>query len=327
MAPYPDRRQSISDRAASPRGSSGQHRRTYQACKSVRVRLSDIDADPSSGIPCRQRKVRCDLGSVDDPHDPPCVRCRRESKECYFSATRRKRRPADVADEVETEDAQYEVRNGRKRVRVREEVQPVITPGHRTSQVHPLTPGGSAGQYQPLRRPGEGSTSDSRHASFDDDDQYPEGYSPNVDESGMTPAETGVDDQHLTAEKLLHTEVYSGHDALNLLFEAAGRSGDIAHPRISQAEMKTAPVAVMEPPMNGSMARDVLNPPYAHLPTSKRHPTTIPIDPAITGGKPFTNSPSVADQGPGDRALRAWSNCRFVRAGWFTAREAIAYIA
>ncbi|KAI7517443.1 hypothetical protein KC343_g23017, partial [Hortaea werneckii] len=30
------------------------HQRTYQAC-----------------IPCRKRKVRCDLGSVDSPHDPP----------------------------------------------------------------------------------------------------------------------------------------------------------------------------------------------------------------------------------------------------------------
>lgn len=31
-------------------------------------------------IPCRQRKVRCDMGSVEAPHDPPCLRCRRESK-------------------------------------------------------------------------------------------------------------------------------------------------------------------------------------------------------------------------------------------------------
>ncbi|KAK4106296.1 hypothetical protein N658DRAFT_413317, partial [Parathielavia hyrcaniae] len=58
--------------------SQPQHKRVYQAC-----------------IPCRRRKVRCDLGSVDDPHEPPCVRCRRESKECYFSATRRKRKADD----------------------------------------------------------------------------------------------------------------------------------------------------------------------------------------------------------------------------------------
>lgn len=33
---------------------------------------------------CRTRKVKCDLGSVENPHDPPCARCRRERKECVF---------------------------------------------------------------------------------------------------------------------------------------------------------------------------------------------------------------------------------------------------
>ncbi|KAI2000173.1 hypothetical protein LOZ50_006141, partial [Ophidiomyces ophidiicola] len=66
------------DRAAS--SPPPQHRRGYQACD-----------------PCRKRKVKCDLGSVDNPRPPPCVRCRRESKRCEFSATRRKRK-ADDAD-------------------------------------------------------------------------------------------------------------------------------------------------------------------------------------------------------------------------------------
>jgi hypothetical protein len=43
------------------------------------------------------------------------VRCRRESKECFFSATRRKRRQDDEDDFEEIDD--YEVRNGRKRMR------------------------------------------------------------------------------------------------------------------------------------------------------------------------------------------------------------------
>ena len=60
-----------------------QHKRVYQAC-----------------IPCRRRKVKCDLGSVDNPGDPPCVRCRRESKECFFSATRRKRKTEDGGDGI-----------------------------------------------------------------------------------------------------------------------------------------------------------------------------------------------------------------------------------
>jgi hypothetical protein len=32
--------------------------------------------------------VRCELGSADCPERPPCARCRRESKECFFAASR-----------------------------------------------------------------------------------------------------------------------------------------------------------------------------------------------------------------------------------------------
>lgn len=46
-------------------------RRTYQAC-----------------ISCRSRKVKCDLGPVDNPHDPPCARCKRELKKCIFSSNK-----------------------------------------------------------------------------------------------------------------------------------------------------------------------------------------------------------------------------------------------
>ncbi|CUS23426.1 LAQU0S10e00122g1_1 [Lachancea quebecensis] len=46
---------------------SQKYRRGYKAC-----------------LNCRTRKTRCDLGSPDNPHDPPCVRCKRERKECVF---------------------------------------------------------------------------------------------------------------------------------------------------------------------------------------------------------------------------------------------------
>ncbi|EED20898.1 conserved hypothetical protein [Talaromyces stipitatus ATCC 10500] len=48
-----------------------EHKRVYQACE-----------------PCRERKVRCELGAVDQPCKPPCARCRRESRECVFAASR-----------------------------------------------------------------------------------------------------------------------------------------------------------------------------------------------------------------------------------------------
>ncbi|KAK0550908.1 zinc finger transcriptional activator [Tilletia horrida] len=44
------------------------YRRSYKACDS-----------------CRARKIRCDLGDLDAPSDPPCKRCKRERQECTFT--------------------------------------------------------------------------------------------------------------------------------------------------------------------------------------------------------------------------------------------------
>jgi hypothetical protein len=38
--------------------------------------------------PCREKKVRCELGSADCPNKPPCARCQREGKHCFFAASR-----------------------------------------------------------------------------------------------------------------------------------------------------------------------------------------------------------------------------------------------
>ncbi|ORY80936.1 hypothetical protein BCR37DRAFT_393580 [Protomyces lactucae-debilis] len=40
-------------------------------------------------VNCRKQKVKCDLGSIEAPNDPPCARCRRERKECLFLEDRR----------------------------------------------------------------------------------------------------------------------------------------------------------------------------------------------------------------------------------------------
>ncbi|ODV90938.1 hypothetical protein CANCADRAFT_113569 [Tortispora caseinolytica NRRL Y-17796] len=55
-----------------PYRNTGTFTRSYKACLS-----------------CRKRKVKCDLGPIDAPHDPPCVRCRRENKPCEFVESRR----------------------------------------------------------------------------------------------------------------------------------------------------------------------------------------------------------------------------------------------
>lgn len=189
-----------SNDSSSAQQQAPQHKRVYQAC-----------------IPCRRRKVKCDLGSVDNPGDPPCVRCRRESKECYFSATRRKRKNDDGRDDsldgYEYSD-DYTIRNGRKMVHgsppasIRQSS--MGAPPSRAPQAWPdnappvpgppLTPGGSIGRPQPLRRPTQG-----RH------DELP------VNKSD----ESNTQLENLEAQEVMRREVYGPHDALDLLYKAA----------------------------------------------------------------------------------------------------------
>lgn len=172
---------------AAPQGQQPQHKRVYQAC-----------------IPCRRRKVRCDLGSVDDPHDPPCVRCRRESKECYFSATRRKRKIDEgTLDDPDQDD--YILRNGRKQARGADSPSTTTIDRRLYSEV-PLTPGGSHGRSQPLRRPGEASKSVRSNSST-------------AGEFGNGEPNTPL--ENLEARTVMRREVYGPHDALDLLYKAA----------------------------------------------------------------------------------------------------------
>lgn len=166
-----------------PRQLPPQHKRVYQAC-----------------IPCRRRKVRCDLGSVDNPHDPPCVRCRRESKECFFSATRRKRK-ADDDDASDADD--YVVRNGRKRLHASDS--PPARLDRRYYSEVPLTPGGSHGQTQPLRRPDDHHARPrARRASELDDD-----------------GDANQTLENFEAQTVMRRGMYGPHDALDLLYKAA----------------------------------------------------------------------------------------------------------
>ncbi|KAI9835029.1 MAG: hypothetical protein M1838_005401, partial [Thelocarpon superellum] len=319
------------------------HKRVYQAC-----------------IPCRRRKVRCDLGSVDEPHDPPCQRCRRESKDCFFSATRRKRGSGDGADLDLDDDVEddYSVRNGRKRLRMsttHDGASPPTTnlpsytsPGSHPPAAHlvsgtqqsptglqqPLTPGGSWGRARPLARPDAAVKSPlSPYYPSVDAARPPQ---PSARAAAAT-ADSGDDDQRLT-NRLWEAEVYNGHDALNLLFEAAGRSGDMGNADVGPKSDPTRPshAAVDGPARVKVSSRSQTHQRIgsaSHIkemgpPRPKQRPPVVPTDSsAHSSGTPSrqfsgsrVDSPELGD------ALKAWSRLRFVRAGWFTAREAIDYI-
>ncbi|WWC91863.1 uncharacterized protein L201_006810 [Kwoniella dendrophila CBS 6074] len=55
-----------------PQAKSDKIKRGYRAC-----------------LHCRSRKAKCDLGDIDAPSEPPCSRCKRESRECVFAPSRR----------------------------------------------------------------------------------------------------------------------------------------------------------------------------------------------------------------------------------------------
>ncbi|KAA8567703.1 hypothetical protein EYC84_008175 [Monilinia fructicola] len=279
----------------------GNHKRIYQAC-----------------IPCRRRKVRCDLGSVDNPSDPPCVRCRRESKECYFSATRRKRKTGGSRDNS-TEPYEfaddYVTRNGRKMVsgsppasyRQTSMGAPPSTrsttgafpDNARMDAGPPLTPGGSIGRTQPLRRP----RSDSRPQE-----------------------ERNENVENPEAQEVMRQEVYGPHDALDLLYKAATDSPGHKRPRLDSNSQVSPRIGHRAQ----SASRNYQGPAPQHtsFPISHmRHTTTQPeasIDPTLSSGN---TAPVERDHDLGYQdAIKAWSRFRFVRAGWFTAVEAIQYI-
>lgn len=185
--------QQAPDGAGDP-GAASQHKRVYQAC-----------------IPCRRRKVRCDLGSVDNPHDPPCVRCRRESKECFFSATRRKRKNEDGTDATEADLDEYIVRNGRKRVNTNASPPPV---DHRLFSEGPLTPGGGPGRDKPLSRPDV-----SRSGGITPGSALGRGANGRDNFGGIEEPNTQLENKE--AQSVLRQSVFGTHDALDLLYKAA----------------------------------------------------------------------------------------------------------
>ncbi|KAI0512762.1 hypothetical protein F5B22DRAFT_648353 [Xylaria bambusicola] len=294
------------NRSNSSGPAQSQHKRVYQAC-----------------IPCRRRKVRCDLGSVDNPHDPPCMRCRRESKECFFSATRRKRKNDDDAEEYQDE---YIIRNGRKRHYL-DGTPPVATEEERTKPFNPvpLTPGGSVGRNQPLRRTDgihdihPSATDDPRRAS----------YAESVEDSNAQL-------ENLEAQNVMRKGMYGPHDALDLLYKAATdnphtiQTHQEATPTTTITPTILQPASLASPP--GRKTTHIQAPIRDSRPQIRTAKSADPIDPRLLPSDTQDEKAQIearlnVEHEPGYReALGAWARFRFVRAGWFTKEEAIKYI-
>lgn len=190
----------------------------------------------------------------------------------------------------------YEIRGGRKRLRASTSVSELEGYADDPYEEPPLTPGGSKGRTQPLRRP-----------------------------SAPKPVQYTEEDENLSnqAAAILQSEpVHNGHDALKVLYAAAvhGRSGSMNSVRpslngftSSSLPPATSPIMDRAVPYGSSTPGGRLR----QAPPPQVDPSIMQVDIASLVN---TNSPYYAN------AVKAWSRFRFVRAGWFTAAEGIAYV-
>jgi len=245
---------------------------------------------------------------VDDPHEPPCVRCRRESKECFFSATRRKRK-ADSADDglgdVEGAFDGFATRVGRGRsARAHESVDEVpVTARHKRRS----TDSGSLSATSPV-----GGYNLAHQSHFQQPHLYPK-------PSAINGAEV-VQDQEVTNETaaaLFQSPINTPGDALHLLLRASGQSEEIqqrdssdqiGHHRNAESQLRPTTLGQSQTKSTGTRQQSQ----YLHAAN---------IDPAITGNGSESGQASSFKE-----TLIVWSRLRFVRAGWFTAREAMSFV-
>ncbi|KAI9683933.1 MAG: hypothetical protein M1829_004268 [Trizodia sp. TS-e1964] len=254
---------------------------------------------------------------------------RRESKDCYFSATRRKRRTEGNDTNLDEAEEEYLIRNGRKRSRmsIENDVSQPELPLQQSLSPGVSTVSGTAG----IRTSEEASASlASPQRRFSTSLGRAQIITSSIE---SVPAGGTGEAQHLTnstAAALLNTEVYNGHDALNLLFEAAGQSGDIESNAVgSQAGALQSPSNMgVTPGSHVSTDSGRANGGLEALDEARMMPP--PLMGPTSNILPLPNVAAPAEaENPDARdlqiALRAWSKFRFIRAGWLTAREAIAF--
>jgi hypothetical protein len=126
-----------------------------------------------------------------------------------------------------------------------------------------------------------------------------------------------------TAADLLSPTISNTHDALHLLSEAAGRTEDLNRQSLENRARQSASSfgSQMSPAAQAGMSRG-------------RPSFSKPSRSTAADGYYHMNGPDYRNQGVSDvhdpgylDAVKAWSRLRFVRAGWLTVEEAMAYIA
>lgn len=289
------------------------------------------------------------LQGVDNPRPPPCVRCRRESKRCEFSATRRKRKlsePDNVIEGVLQRDKRMMVgeaasseSNGSHSPYLKPDPAPLDNEANRSLPQWPEDPSSTIAQPPPpptINQSHSSPVASTAQSQFQDAKNL---RLPPYQVGAGYGLEGGPPMMNRTAVELLSPAISNSHDALHLLSEAAGRTEDLNRQSLEN-RYATRPSASsfnspLSPLTQAGTPRSVTGP-FSKAPRSTAmhsggsyFPASGPDsgDSRLSDTQPQSGVPgNMRDLGYID-AVKAWSRLRFVRAGWLTVEESMAYIA
>ncbi|KAJ5090028.1 hypothetical protein N7532_008712 [Penicillium argentinense] len=262
------------------------YQRTYKAC-----------------IPCRARKAKCDLGTGPDglPIGPPCARCRREMRECVFPEKRaweRSRKRGRSVDDNEQVSPVGEAAGSSP-----EAVKRHFTQAHQSQYPDTTSPFQQGWSFGHQQSPQNGHCSQIGISPVQAADVNMQ--------TNPSPSQSYHDHRHRSsstlASSMMRTVVASGNDALNILFEAA----------TAQDQEDNTSNETDTPHRVGSKS-GAPNGRERSTPRNFESPTTFESAPRAQ------HPVSISDVDP--ETLQVWEACRFVRMGWFTAREAVTFV-
>jgi hypothetical protein len=275
---------------------SVKHKRGYQACEQ-----------------CRQRKTGCQLGDdVDNPTDPPCNRCRREGKTCTFAATRKKRASSagssHPAERPRPHSAESSFQNtGGLHTQPANGVYQLPanagTSGHYSAGNgdYPAFTQGIQSTFAPNLNPTSHPYNIPHHSQ---ETAQPGCASRNAGMNGVT---SGNQVRSDLAARALASDAPTTQENLGMLTAAAAAIAK--HDEQSDSSFKS--------------------------PSSFNSPSSAGRRGTFANGIPSDSMDGRLNEPPTNElkigayyavARKAWASMRFVRAGWFTADEAMAYI-
>lgn len=270
------------------------------------------------------------------------MRCRRESKRCEFSATRRKRKASDAAEEEE-EIADVLRRDKRMMTGDADLKQETPAPAEAPSfsPTEPFFEADSSHVRQRWQAPPPAPPAQrfTPNASIAPPSRpFLEARNPRLStypssDRKSAPGFGGQPMMNRTAVELLSPAITNTHDALHLLSEAAGRTEDLnrfaARQSVSSFNSGPSPLPHVNSPGNPSGTFSQTPRPgismggngYYQGSGANADDSQMPYTGAQQDGSANPQNPGYVD------AVRAWSRLRFVRAGWMTVEEGMDYVA